>query len=79
MITKAFLIVFLNILQTQFIISSNLEFYVAVDGSDTLDGTSPDISESTTTGKVTHHTPGLLLPRTRVNNVPTPLKVALAL
>ena len=60
MITKAFLIVFLNILQTQFIISSNLEFYVAVDGSDTLDGTSPDISESTTTGKVSYHTPGPL-------------------
>ena len=59
MITKAFLIVFLNILQTQFIIGSNLEFYVAVDGSDTLDGTSPDISESTTTGKIIYHTPGL--------------------
>ena len=52
MIPKLFLIVLMTLLQIQMIKGSDLEFYVAVDGSDTWDGTSPEVSAGTTTGKV---------------------------
>ena len=50
MILKLFLISILTLLPIQTIKGSDLEFYVAIDGSDAWDGTSPEHSVGTTVG-----------------------------
>lgn len=50
MTQESFLIVILISLVTQLVHGSSLEFYVAVDGSDSWDGTSPVPLDGTNSG-----------------------------